>query len=161
MNIILVALGFIILGGVMYYVSIILDNLNKKDKQKEVLKMPYILRGSIFNSSEEAFYKELKKQVGDRYEIFTKIRIIDFIEVPKGSKNYSKWRNKIWAKHVDFLLCDSNFKPIVVLELDGKSHLNKVARDLFVSNVYKKVGIQFERVEVSENFSNKIKNILF
>lgn len=95
----------------------------------------------------------------DRYEIFTKIRIIDFIEILNGSKNYSKWRNKIWAKHVDFLICNKYLKPIMAIELDGKSHLNKVSRDQFVDNVLSKAEIKFERVDVGKDFKQEIVKI--
>jgi len=162
MNLLFILLGFVFLAGVMFFMSKILGRGNEKDEKKEVAKMPYRLRNTVFNGSEQALYVELKKQLGDRYEIFTKVRIIDFVEVPKGSNNYAKWRNKIWAKHVDFLLCDKNFKPVIAVELDGKSHLkeSRVKRDEFVKGVYEKVGVRFERVLVGDIFSDSVSKIV-
>lgn len=154
-------MGFIFLGIGMYYISTVLNRINKKDQEKEISRMPYKLRSSIFNASEKAFYLELKKQMEDKYEIFTKVRIIDFIEVPKGSRNYSKWRNKIWAKHVDFLLCDKELRPVIAIELDGKSHLKKsrLKRDGFVKSVYEKVGVNFKVMNVGDSFYLMVKNV--
>jgi len=83
------------------------------------------------------------------------MRIIDFIEPDYRS------RSKIWAKHVDFLICNQKFEPVLAIELNGKSHLaqNRIDRDTFVRNALGAASLQMELVEVGDDFSKRVKQI--
>lgn len=79
--------------------------------------------------------------------VFVKPRIADFVSVTldryvKGSKFFTYF-NPIAQKHIDFLLCDGDFKPVVGFEVDDKSHSkpDRAARDSFVDGLYKCVGL--------------------
>lgn len=52
-------------------------------------------------------------------------------------------------------------KIALLIELDGKSHENKNVgdRDDFVNELYAKVGIRLERVDVGSNFVDEISKI--
>jgi len=147
----LLLLIFLILGAVSLF--------DKKSVFENVQNLPYRLRPSVFNGSETAFFLELKKQLPEGFHIFPKIRIIDFID--PNSREY-KWRNKIWAKHVDFLICDSIFKPILAIELNGRSHQrhDRVKRDRFVKEIFQVTGLPFEVLEVGNNFNLTISKSL-
>ncbi len=121
-------------------------------------KLPYKLRQNFFNKSEEALFFELKKSLPPEYHIFPKTRIIDFIE-PTNS-DY-KWRNKIWSRHVDFLVCNEYFKPIFAIELNGKSHLDpkRISSDHFKKQLFQDTNLLLEVVEVGDNFKNKLRII--
>ncbi len=121
-------------------------------------KLPYKLKAQFFNKSEEALFFELKKSLPPEYHIFPKTRIIDFIE-PTNS-DY-KWRNKIWAKHIDFLVCDQYLKPVLAIELNGKSHHSKdrIKSDNFKKELFKNINLPLEIVEVGEDFSRRIKSL--
>jgi len=125
-------------------------------------KLPYRLRPSIFNKSEEALFIELKKSIPSTYYIFTKVRLIDFIE-PKNLEY--KWRNKIWSRHVDFLICDQFYKPVLAIELNGKSHLDtkRVEVDKFKVNLFKNINLPQRTINVGSDFVsmvNEIKSII-
>jgi len=73
--------------------------------------------------------------------------------------------HKIWAKHVDYLVCDTSFKPILAIELNGKSHTKTeiIARDEFVARVYDVIGLPFFTAHVENDFDDdyaEIKKIL-
>ncbi len=130
-------------------------------------KFPYKLHLRFFTKSEYAFYKELQKQVGDKYAIFSKVRLADFIDVDIDKyKNRSEWQiywNKIKSKHVDFLLCDpETLKPMVAVELNGKSHQTEKVkeRDEFVSRMYESVNLRFVTNHVGEDFTTTIEKII-
>lgn len=138
--------------------------LLKKPKTKEDL--PYKLNPRFFTKSEFAFYQELKKQVGDRYAIFPKVRLADFIEVDVDKyKDKSRWYaywNKIKSKHLDFLLCDpETLRPVVAVELNGRSHESEKMkqRDAFIAKLYESTSLKFVTVQTTENFSISIQDI--
>ncbi len=146
----LLILIFLILGAISLFQS--------QSVSENVQNLPYKLRPSVFNRSETAFFIELKKQLPEGFNIFPKIRIIDFID--PNSREY-KWRNKIWAKHIDFLICDSNFKPVLAIELNGKSHQRKdrVERDEFIKQIFIGAKLPLEFVNVGSNFENSVTRI--
>ncbi|MBD5093028.1 MAG: DUF2726 domain-containing protein [Subdoligranulum sp.] len=90
----------------------------------------------FFTKNELYFYRKLLESTKEMdVTIFSKVRLADIIE-PNVSSNY--WQaafQKIMAKHVDFLICDSKvIRPLLVIELDDSSHqrADRVARDAFV-----------------------------
>jgi len=100
---------------------------------------PYDVRSSILTANENDFYQELKKVVGEKYVILSKVRLSDIFSVV-GAKNYWAALNRINSKHVDFLLCHSEtFKPVLAIEIDDRSHRrrDRVERDEFVDNLFR------------------------
>lgn len=91
-------------------------------------------------------YKKLKQLADVRgWLICPKVRLLDLIE-PKARYNRSdrqKLMNRVWAKHVDFVLVDQNMKLIGVLELDDSTHdrLDRQERDRFVRDALEGAGI--------------------
>lgn len=158
MNWVLGILSLLLIALIGYF-------LNTKTREvAEPEKLPYKLNPRFFTKSEYAFYQELKKQVGDRYEIFPKVRLADFIDVDIDKyKNRSEWQkywNKIRSKHVDFLLCDkATLKPLEVIEVNGPSHETPTVqdRDTFVKNLYSAIGIELKVVLVGESFLEAVR----
>lgn len=114
----------------------------------------YRKRTSVMNDSESAFFFELKKQLPVGYHIFPKMRIADMI-YPIHGKGFYFRRNKILPKHVDFLVCDSTFKPIVAIEVNGGSHMrtDRAERDILVNKIFEDAKLPLVTVEVRANFS--------
>jgi hypothetical protein len=138
-----------------------------KEKGEEREEFYYKMKPYFFTRSEQAFYAELRKQAGERYAIFSKVRIPDFIEVDVNKyKDRSRWQtfwNKIKSKHVDFLLCDPvTLRPQIAIEVNGKSHDTEkmITTDSFVGKVYESAGIKFLTFHVGENYSDKIRELI-
>lgn len=114
--------------------------------------MLYSGRRSLFNRSEAALFIALADRMPFGYHVFPKVRLVDFLQPATGSR-VLLWR--IWAKHVDFLLCDRGFKPVLAIELNGGSHraYERIARDAFVARTYHEAGLPFLTVIVGEDFS--------
>lgn len=76
----------------------------------------------------ESKYFETVDTVGQKFQLrtFSKVRLLDIVK-PNHSKNMAAM-NKVIRKHVDFLLCDKNFMPICVIEIDDSSHNTADAR---------------------------------
>jgi hypothetical protein len=119
----------------------------------------YSARSSFFNSSEKMFYKILKDELGEKYDILSKVRVEDLIE--SSSKSYS-YRNKIKSSHIDFVLLDKNtYRIVVAIELDGASHNNHSAeqKDSFKDELFNRVNIPLYRVRVGSDFVGVINGL--
>lgn len=103
----------------------------------------------LLTKNESVFYNTLKP-VCDKYGyvICPKVGLKDFITVT-GKKDYLKWFRKISQKHVDFLICDENLKPLMAIELDDSSHELKKARknDEFKNKLYKHLNFPLVRIK--------------
>lgn len=110
------------------------------------------------NGSESAFFFELQKQLPQEYYIFPKMRIIDFIS--PINREYGL-RNRIWAKHIDFLICSKNFQPVVAIEVNGKSHLrqDRIERDDLVRQIFQDAKLPLEFVDVGTSFIDSVKQL--
>lgn len=119
----------------------------------------YSARDSFFNSSEKMLYKILQDELGEKYNILSKVRVEDLIE--SSSKGYS-YRNRIKSSHIDFVLLDKNtYKIVSAIELDGASHNNHSAeqKDVFKDELFNRVNIPLHRVEVGSDFVSVIKGL--
>lgn len=123
-------------------------------------KSVYKKRPSVMNKSEEAFFFELKKQLPEGYYIFPKMRIADILETVSG-KDYYLLRNKILPKHIDFLICDSYFKPVVAIEVNGGYHNteSQKEKDSIKREIFSNAKLSFETVNVGTDFSESIAKI--
>lgn len=91
-------------------------------------------------------YQKLKQYADARgWLICPKVRLLDLIE-PKAKYNRSDRQtlmNKVWAKHVDFVLVDQQMHLVGVLELDDSTHdrADRQDRDRFVRDALEGAGI--------------------
>ena len=89
-------------------------------KQPAVLQdggLPYRLRTPFLSTTEIALFHALRDMVQDRYLICPKVSLIDLFLIIRPNENVHYF-NKIFRKHVDFLLCNPRtFKPEMGIEL--------------------------------------------
>lgn len=120
----------------------------------------YKKRFSVMNKTESAFFFELERQLPQGYHIFPKMRIADIIETKSG-RGYYHMRNSVLPKHIDFLICDSYFEPVVAIEVNGGYHDSprQQQKDSIKKRIFEDAGLAFETVEVGTNFSQSITKI--
>ena len=121
-------------------------------------KLPYRLKSYFFNKSETAFFLELNNSLPPHFHIFPKVRMIDFIE---PTNHEHKWRNKIWSRHVDFLICDQYFRPITAIEVNGGYHntTKQQERDEVKKKILESASIPLISVNVGADFKSAIELI--
>jgi hypothetical protein len=103
----------------------------------------YSLKPHFLTEREASFYRVLSPQASSKgFVVFAKPRIADFVNVQDGSGFWANF-NPIAMKHIDFLLCDKYFVPVMGFEVDDKSHSrpDRAERDKFVDKVYTTVGL--------------------
>lgn len=153
----------IILAALIVGVGIVIEFFKRGSstkKQQYVSSDGYRVKRSVMNGSESAFFFELQKQLPKDYYVFPKMRIADILDIPDGH-DYYRMRNKALPKHIDFLVCDKYFKPIVAVELNGGSHnnLRQQAADHMKNEMFQGSGLLLETINVGQNFSSRIEEV--
>jgi hypothetical protein len=127
---------------------------------------PYELISHFLTVHETAFFRVLLPIASEHnLYVFAKPRIADFVSVTleRYVKN-SQWHtyfNMIAMKHIDFLLCTHDLKPIIGFEVDDSSHLrsDRIERDEFIDKLYGSVGLKVVHVfELSD--TDKLKQLV-
>ena len=80
------------------------------EPSKSVQEYPYQLQKAVFSPAERSFYGVLQLAAGEQFTGLGKIRVADIITSRKelGRSDWQRAFNKIWVKHVDFVLCDKD-----------------------------------------------------
>lgn len=116
---------------------------SKKESGKKVELTGAYQPSPFFSQHEKDAYRKLKEIAEKRgYIVFAKVRLLDLLEPVRNHPNYRTLFNKIQAKHVDFVLCNYELAPYIVIELDDSSHdtPSRKERDRFVDEVLTQCG---------------------
>jgi len=152
---------FIVIVVILFVGFLVLKLIIEKQKSEDLL--PYRSKCYLFTRSELEFLRALNLAVDkERYMIFPKVRLADFVEVTLKGKEYQGWWNKIRSKHIDFLIWDVQENKIALaIELDGKSHgsAKMQERDAFVEKLYETIDVDLKRVKVGTNFTAEADNV--
>lgn len=158
-SLVLVALGAV---GMLWLVR---EKVQRILFQKEIAEaMPYVLKQEFFNASEWAFLNELERQIDlDRYSVFPKVRLEDYIVTTATGIDRKYKRNRIKSGHVDFVIWDKHASKLVLaIEVDGSSQRSERAlqRDDFKNRLFETVGLKLVRIKTGTNFSAEIDQLL-
>jgi len=119
-------------------------------------RLPYRLRDRFMSAPETALFHTLEEMVGKRYTICPKVALNDVFYIVRPNENVHFF-NKIFRKHVDFLLCDPNsLRPVIGVELVkpvAKSETREV--DQFMENLFLDAGIPLVHVPTNDRYSQR------
>ena len=104
------------------------------------VRLPYRLRETFLSSTELALLRILHEMMGDRYVICPKIGLNELFYIARPNENVHFF-NKIFRKHVDFLLCDhQTMKPAFGVELVRPISKNETRpSDQFMDNLFLRI----------------------
>ena len=117
--------------------------------------LPYRKKDYLLSKAERSFYEVVRTAVGNEWTIFAKVRLLDLVWLPRGTKNSQAHRNRVQSKHVDFVLCDPRtLGPVLVIEFDDRSHerTDRQDRDAFVDAVLRAAGLPVLHVPASSGY---------
>lgn len=90
------------------------------------------------------------------FHVHGKVRLEDIIRVKKGLPQKARWaaRGRVKSRHVDYVITDSTGRPVLAIELDGRSHnaRNPSESDKVKTALFKAAGLPLRRILVGENF---------
>ncbi len=120
--------------------------------------LPYVAAPALLTAAERTFYFALRQAVAADFQIFSKVRLGDLIQVERGvtGKRRLSAQGRIGAKHADFVLCDpGSFAARLVIELDDRSHQlpARQQRDQFFDAALKVAGVPLLRVPVRRTYA--------
>jgi uncharacterized protein DUF2726/GRF zinc finger protein len=125
-------------------------SLNPKEPDD---RLPYRLREQFMSTPELALFRTLQEMVGRRYVICLKVGLNDIFYIVRPNENVHFF-NKIFRKHVDFLLCDpTTLKPVIGVELVkpvAKSETREA--DQFMQDLFLSAGIPLVHIPSSERY---------
>jgi hypothetical protein len=114
-------------------------------------RLPYRLREPFLSKTELALFRTLNHMMGERYIICPKVALSDLFLIVRPNENVHFF-NKIFRKHVDFLLCDpKTFKPSFGVEM-VKPIVKEVVRDAdkFMEELFIDAGIPLVHIPSKE-----------
>lgn len=151
----------IILPAIILLLLILLYTKKIRNKYSQKVRYYPYRRKYLLTKTEYRFYKELRV-VCDKKNIIIcpKVRLEDFIDVTCNEER-AKYRGYIKSRHVDFVLCDNDLNILAAIELDDYSHNSESAIriDEFKDNLFKEIGIPLNRIKVTSDYKQQIKNI--
>jgi hypothetical protein len=114
---------------------------------------------SILTPAEQLFAQSLEAAVDGRWRTSFKVRVADIIEVRStDSQERQRLFRRIAAKHIDFLLTDSeSFEPIAAVELDDSSHnrVDRRQRDQFLDELFAVAELPLVRIDAAACYAPK------
>ena len=125
-------------------------------------RLPYRLREQFMSTPELALLRTLREMVETRYIICPKVALNDIFYIVRPNENVHFF-NKIFRKHVDFLLCDPNsLKPVIGVELVKPVVRNETRdADQFMENLFISAGLPLVHVPSSERYAQHVVAQLF
>lgn len=112
-----------------------------------LLLAPRLLRGEtatygrriyLLTPSESDFYRILRTVLADDWHAFAQVRVADLVAITGRSIRTRRLAlNKISSKSVDYVICDPQFRPRLVIELNDRTHdlEHRQERDRFVAKI--------------------------
>ncbi|MBV6450913.1 MAG: hypothetical protein MHPDNHAH_01640 [Anaerolineales bacterium] len=127
------------------------DSIQVKSQDE---RLPYRLRERFMSATELALFRSLQNMAGKHYVVCPKVALNDIFYIVRPNENVHFF-NKIFRKHVDFLLCDpKSLQPVFGIELVkpvGKSEAREA--DQFLEDLFLSAGLPLVHVMSSENYS--------
>ncbi|MBI5295285.1 MAG: DUF2726 domain-containing protein [Chloroflexi bacterium] len=116
-------------------------------------RLPYRLRGQLLSSNEIALFRALTKMSEGRYAVCPKVALNDIFTIVRPNENVHYF-NKIFRKHVDFLLCEpQTMKPAFGVELVKPIHKSETrSTDQFMQDLFLGAGIPLVHVPSTEKY---------
>jgi hypothetical protein len=119
-------------------------------------RLPYRKQDCLLTPAERSFWAVLSRIVDGSYHVAWKVRIADVLSVPDGTRDRQRHLNRIFGKHLDFVLCDpQSTAPLLAIELDDSSHeeSERRRRDAFVDAALRDAGLPLLRVPARRSYA--------
>jgi hypothetical protein len=119
-------------------------------------RLPYRLRETFLSTPELALLRVLQNMVRGHYVICPKVALNDVFYIVRPNENVHFF-NKIFRKHVDFLLCEPDtLKPAFGIELVKPVTRNETREaDQFMEDLFLSAGLPLVHVPSGERYSEE------
>lgn len=109
----------------------------------------------LLTKAEQAAWRALRHYISPPLHLCAKVRLADIIKPVKDEdgKAGRAALNKVWAKHIDFVVFDPRYgRVILAIEVDDSSHLraDRKKRDAFVDAALNAAGIPIDHIPLGK-----------
>jgi hypothetical protein len=117
-------------------------------------RLPYRLREKFMSATELALFRTLQGMAGSHYIVCPKVALDDIFYIVRPNENVHFF-NKIFRKHVDFLLCDpKSLQPAIGVELVKPIAKNETREaDQFMEDLFLSAGLPLVHVPSTTSYS--------
>jgi hypothetical protein len=117
-------------------------------------RLPYRLRENFLSTREMALYRVLQAMVKRHYIICPKVALNDIFYIVRPNENVHFF-NKIFRKHVDFLLCEpDSLRPAIGIELIKPVSRNELREaDQFMEDLFLSAGLPLVHAPSDDHYS--------
>lgn len=138
---------------ILCHVCILFIMVSMKQTQADKSRFPYRLREPFLATTELALFRVLTEIMGTRYVICPKVALNDMFYILRPNENVHYF-NKIFRKHVDFLLCDpKSFAPSFGVEMTRLNQKGGTREaDRFMDELFMDAGIPLVHVPSREKY---------
>jgi hypothetical protein len=115
--------------------------------------LPYRLRQHFLTAPEVALHGALMEMARDRYVVFAKVALQDIFYIVRPNENVHYF-NKLFRKHVDFLLCHpQSLKPQIGVELVRSMQPGGTrSSDQFMEDLFLAAGLPLAQIPPSDHY---------
>ena len=113
----------------------------------------------LVNPSERAAWNFLTNAEIGQAHILAKVRLEDVVSVNTADHRLrNSVRGQIKSRHLDFLLTDGDFRPLLAVEVDGSSHSSERAAtaDELKRQVLARAGVPLLRLQVGSDWDQSL-----
>jgi hypothetical protein len=117
-------------------------------------RLPYRLREKFMSATELALFRTLQSMAGSHYVVCPKVALDDVFYIVRPNETVHFF-NKIFRKHVDFLLCDpKSLQPAIGVELVKPITKNETREaDQFMEDLFLSAGLPLVHVPSTASYS--------
>jgi len=137
-------------------------SMSVKVQGQPLQRLPYRLRENFMSTPELALLRALQEMAGRHYVICPKVALNDVFYIVRPNENVHFF-NKIFRKHVDFLLCEpSTLKPAIGVELVKPVSRNETRdADQFMEDLFLSAGLPLVHIPSSDRYAQSDLTELF
>ncbi|HEX8990635.1 MAG TPA: DUF2726 domain-containing protein [Anaerolineales bacterium] len=119
----------------------------------EATLLPYRLRERFLSTPEVALFRSLQEMAGEHYVIFAKVALNDIFYIVRPNENVHYF-NKLFRKHVDFLLCHpQTLKPQIGVELIRPAPMGSTrSSDQFMEDLFLTAGLALVQIPANDRY---------
>ena len=161
---------FLILAVFIFVIVIALRKPSFKPPQSthanpKIFKF-YEAAPSVFvNDPERILFHMLSRAIPPGFIVLVKPRLEDIVGVKRDLPNPKlRWqlRARVKSRHLDYVIVTYDGRPVMGIELDGRSHNAKAAAagDALKDGIFSAAGLPLTRIKTGDDFAAHIEKIM-
>jgi predicted RNA-binding Zn-ribbon protein involved in translation (DUF1610 family) len=129
------------------------ESVAGKQSAAEAPWLPYRLRERFLTAPEVALYRALREMAAERYVILAKVALDDIFSIVRPNENVHYF-NKLFRKHVDFLLCHpQSLRPQIGVEMVRPVGIGGTrSSDQFMEDLFLTAGLPLVQIPANDRY---------